>query len=348
MKVLAVDDMRKLIRKVGINKFLSQVIQSLETDFSNWDSFLKSPRHATHFPHGVIELMPCSDQELYSFKYVNGHPRNTREGKLSVIAVGMLANVADGYPMLLCEMTLLTALRTAAVTALGAKYLAREDSVTLAIIGSGAQAEFQVLAAALVRPVRYVRFIDTDPAAMSKFARNLADYDFTLEPCASIAEAMSGADMVITATAAKQKAVVLTADMITPGMHIHGLGGDCPGKTELDPAILPRCRIVVEYLSQSRLEGEIQNLPDPANCTELWELVAGTRPGRESATQVTLLDSVGFALEDHSILKLVYELSERLGIGRPLALIPDLADPKDLFGSLAGSGEAVATGLKSR
>ena len=95
---------------------------------------------------GVIELMPICDDEYYAFKYVNGHPYNPQSNKLTVVAVGMLSQVKDGYPLMISEMTLLTALRTAGTSALAARYLAKPNSKVMAMIGTGSQSEFQVIA----------------------------------------------------------------------------------------------------------------------------------------------------------------------------------------------------------
>ncbi|MCG8426803.1 MAG: ornithine cyclodeaminase [Chromatiales bacterium] len=334
MKVITIDALRQIVERLGQKAFMREVIAAQEEDMGRWDEFQKSPRHAVHYPHGVIELMPCADDTLYAFKYVNGHPKNTREGKLSVIALGLLTEVDSGYPLMLSEMTLLTAFRTAATTALGAKYLARANSQHLALIGTGAQAEFQLLACQSVLPLHTVSYYDCDPQAMDKFAIHAQTAVDKLIPCTDIAEAVAEADMVITATAAKKKNRLLSHQMVRPGTHINGLGGDCPGKTELDPALLDHCKIVVEYLEQSREEGEIQNLGGAHIHGELRELINGSKPGRENDQEITLLDSVGFALEDFSILRLVYRLAQELQIGHELELMPSLSDPKNLFSLL--------------
>ena len=334
MKVITIDALRQIIDRVGLHGFMRKVILALEEDFLRWDEFHKSPRHAVHYPEGVIELMPCGDDALYAFKYVNGHPKNTHEGKLSVIGLGLLAEATSGYPLMLSEMTLLTAFRTAAVTALGAKYLARPDSACLALVGTGAQAEFQLLACRTLLPFECVRYYDLDSEAMEKFAAYARSHVDSLVPCADITETVKGADMVITATAAKKRIRLLSRRMVGPGVHIHALGGDCPGKTELDPELLKHCKIVVEYLPQSQCEGEIQNLADLPVHGELWELLDGRKAGRENDQEITLFDSVGFALEDFSILRLVYRLACELEIGEELALIPSVSDPKNLFGLL--------------
>jgi len=218
--------------------------------------------------------------------------------------------------------------------------MARPDSTCMALIGNGAQAEFQALAFHRMLGIRELRLFDVDPRATSKVERNLAAMrlpDLQVVRCASSAEAVRGADIVTTATADKRNAVILTPDMIEPGMHLNAVGGDCPGKTELHADILrrPDVRIVVEFEPQSRVEGEIQQLDHATAVSEFAAVVAGRVPGRAHADEVTLFDSVGFALEDFSALRYLMRLHEQRRAGaRELDLIPELTDPKDLFGAL--------------
>jgi ornithine cyclodeaminase len=122
--------------------------------------------------------------------------------------------------------------------------------------------------------------------------------------------------------------------MIEPGMHINAVGGDCPGKTELHADVLRSAAVFVEYTPQTRVEGDIQQMPADFPVTELWEVMAGGQPGRTSRAQVTVFDSVGFALEDFSALRFMHDAAGELGLGERIALIPELANPKDLFGVL--------------
>ena len=141
-----VENTARWARTVGFETIAIGLVSYLEDDFRRWEQFDKCPRIASHSTFGVIELMPTSDHETYGFKYVNGHPINTKTGLQTVTAFGVLADVASGYPTFLSEMTLLTAMRTAATSAMAAKYLARPDAETMALIGTGAQSEFQSLA----------------------------------------------------------------------------------------------------------------------------------------------------------------------------------------------------------
>ena len=332
---LSVTDLRELLRTVGLPAFIRELAEALHADFCRWPVFEKSPRVASHSSLGVIELMPISDGVDYAFKYVNGHPRNAERGLPTVMAFGVLADVATGCPRWLMELTLCTALRTATTSALTARALARPGAQHMALLGCGAQAEFQALAFETLLGIRRLTVFDPDPAACVRLQAHLAQVSgLQVRAAGSAQEAVRGADIVTTATAAKHHARVLTPDMLAPGMHINAIGGDCPGKTELDPAVLRAARIVVELEAQTRHEGEIQQLPPDWPVAELWRVLRGEVVGRESSEQITLFDSVGFALEDYSVLRTVARLAEQLGLGQRLDLAPELREPKDLFGLL--------------
>ena len=331
VRVITVSDIQKIIQKIGIEKFYQEFITALEKEYARWNVFNKSPRHAIHVDHGVMEVMPICDDEFYSFKFVNGHPYNTSQKKLTVAALGLLAEIKNGYPLMISEMTLLTALRTSSTSALAAKYLAKKNTKTIGIIGTGAQSEFQVMAQKALFNIETVNYFDIDKKAMEKFAYNLKKYNLKLNTCDNAQSVLEDADIITTATATKSQTQILNSDWIHPGLHINSIGGDCPGKTELDKKILSKTKIVVEYLPQSKVEGEIQQA-DAKIYAELWELVTGAKKGRENESEITLFDSVGFAIEDFAILKFIYELSLKNNIGTDMPLIPELKNPKDLFG----------------
>jgi ornithine cyclodeaminase len=346
---IGIERIQQLVARRGVARFMEELAGEIEADFLRWSAFDKSPRHATHSPVGVIELMPASDGRLYAFKYVNGHPKNTAVGLLTVTAFGVLADVQTGYPLLLSELTLTTALRTAATSALAARRMARPDSRVMALIGNGAQSEFQAIAFHRMLGIRHVRLYDTDAGATDKLERNLARLrlaDLEVVRCASSAAAVQGADIITTVTADKRNATILTPEMVTAGVHVNAVGGDCPGKTELHPDILSRAdaRVVVEYEPQTRIEGEIQQMPADFPVIELAQVLAGHSPGRASDREVTIFDSVGFALEDFSALRYLLRIHhEERGGEQQVDLVPDLEDPKDLFGLLASAPEQLAS-----
>ncbi len=329
---VSVENMMRLVNTLGAPKMMAEICKYIEADFRRWPEFDKTPRVAAHSEEGVIELMPTSDGEFYGFKYVNGHPANMARGFQTVTAFGVLANVGNGYPVLFSEMTILTALRTAATSALAAKYLAPKEARVMGMIGNGAQCEFQALAFNEIIGIETVRLYDLDPQATKKAAQNLRNSNLNVVVCKSAEEAITGVDIITTCTADKQNATVLTDNMVGSGVHINAIGGDCPGKTELHKDILLRSDIFVEYPPQTRAEGEIQALDPEFPVTELWRVIEGQKEGRISSRQITLFDSVGFATEDFSALRYIHHQIQKTDHYVKLDLLADPDDPRDLFG----------------
>lgn len=316
----------------GIERILTGMVEYIEHDFRRWPTFDKSPRVASHSPLGVIELMPTSDGETYGFKYVNGHPSNPSRGLQTVTAFGVLADVQSGYPTFWSEMTVLTAFRTAATSAMVARVLARPDSHTMAMLGTGTQSEFQALAFRGLLGINRLRIWDTDPAAMEKFVRNLAPLGFEIVVATDATDAVTGADVITTCTADKANATVLSEAMVAPGVHVNAIGGDCPGKTELEAGVLSRGDVFVEFPAQTRIEGEIQQMDPDFPVTEFWQVLTGQAAGRTSAEQITVFDSVGFAIEDFSALRFLRDGVDGTPFYIDIDLVADPDDPKDLFG----------------
>ena len=343
---VSVDNMMKNLTVVGVEQFISGLANYIEADFRRWESFDKKPRIPAHAPQGVVELMPTSDGKTFGFKYVNGHPGNMRDGLQTVTGFGVLSDLRTGYPLLFTEMTILTALRTAATSALAGKYLAPQRARTMAMIGNGAQSDFQCLGFKALVGITDIKAFDIDMEASQRLARNLAGSGLNVTICKTAEDAIEGADIITTVTADKRYATILTDNMIGSGVHINAVGGDCPGKTELHRDILLRSTIFVEFPEQTRIEGELQQLPEDHEVTELWQVYSGQVPGRVSAEQITLFDSVGFAIEDFAALRFLNDLLPQTGHFEKLDLLADPDDPRDLYGmvlrSQAGPNGAVA------
>ena len=329
---VSVDDMMKIILDLGVENMMLGICEYLEEDFKRWELFDKTPRVASHSSDGVIELMPTSDGEVYGFKYVNGHPKNTKDGLQTVTAFGVLSDVDTGYPVLFTEMTILTALRTAATSAMAAKYLMPKGSKTMAMIGNGAQSEFQALAFKAICGIENIRLYDIDGTASDRCMANLEGRGLNIVKCISEQMAVEGAKIITTVTADKQYATILTDNMVGYGVHINAIGGDCPGKTELHKDILLRSEIFVEYPPQTRIEGEIQQLDDDHPVKELWQVMTGEIEGRTNDKQITLFDSVGFAIEDFSALRYIRDQLVATSHYQNLDMVADPDDPRDLFG----------------
>ena len=329
---VSVENMMRLVLERGVETCMEEIATYIEQDFRRWPLFDKTPRVASHSSDGVIELMPTSDGIDYGFKYVNGHPKNMKDGLQTVTAFGLLASVDTGYPVLLSEMTVLTALRTAATSAVATKYLARKDARVLALIGNGAQSEFQALALKKICGIKTVRLYDVDGTATAKCAANLAGTGLEVVSCGSPEEAIEGAGVVTTCTADKQYATILTDNMVGAGLHINAIGGDCPGKTELHRDILLRSDIFVEYPPQTRIEGDIQQLDADHPVKELWQVLTGEVKGRKDARAITLFDGVGFAIEDFSALRWLRDALRSSNRYQDLDMIADPDEPRDLYG----------------
>lgn len=345
VRFVDVAHLTRWVRDTGVEQIITGLSAQIAADFRRWPLFEKSPRYGIHSERGVIELMPTSDGVRYGFKYVNGHPGNPTRGLQTVTAFGVLADVDSGYPVLWTEMTVLTALRTAATSALMARTLARPDSRVMALIGTGSQSEFQALGFRALLGIESLRIWDTDPAALDKFEANARTLGFDVFRASSAAEAVDGADIITTCTADKANATVLTDAMVRPGVHVNAIGGDCPGKTELDPAILHRADVFVEFPEQTRIEGEIQQLHPEHPVTELWRVLRGEAAGRTSAEQITIFDSVGFAVEDFSALCYLDEATRGTDYAVDVNLIADPVDPKNLF-SLVNADVVTAAGVR--
>lgn len=338
-----VNTLTKLIAKIGLPNFMQELLGYMQSDFKQWEHFDKSSRTAAHSETGVIELMPIANQNLYSFKYVNGHPLNPSYGYSTVMAFGALSDVRTGFPVMLSELTLATAIRTAVTSVMAAKTLANSNVQKMAMIGCGAQSEFQAIGFHCLLGINELRIFDIDPKAMDKLQNHLKAYpNLSVIRCRNAQECCDGTDIITTATADKNYATILTKDMVQPGMHINGVGGDCPGKTEISVDVLLMGKIFVEHEAQTRVEGDIQQLPANYPVNALWQVIAGQSKGRDSREQITIFDSVGFALEDFSTLRYIYDLARKHQLGQVIELIPKLSNPKDLF-SL--TSEAAASDL---
>ena len=336
---LGAPDVARIVARKGLPVCIAGVADRIHADFLRWNEFDKSPRVASHSLDGVIELMPVADASWYSFKYVNGHPKNTQRGVSTVMAFGVLADVATGAPRLLAELTLPTAIRTAAMSALAARALARKNSRVMALIGNGAQAEFQAIAFRDLVGIRTLRVYDVDTRATDKLVRNLQGQGLDVIVCASTAEAVRGGDIVTTITADKQRATIITP---RDGRARHAL--------QWRRRRLPRqdrvaCRRAARCERLRRVRATDAHRGGPAadagrlRSHRAVARAVGPGRGRTNDAQVTVFDSVGFAIEDYSALHFLHDTARELGIGDVIRLVPQMNDPKDLFGTIPSDND---------
>ena len=320
MQLLSAQDVQTLARRLGVRPLLRQITEALAEDFARCVQLPGPAPCVLPAPPGEIALRPWSDGHYFGFKYEAHRPDNVKRGRPNRSSLGGLGLVETGELLLLADMTLLSALRTAATAALGARLLARPESRALALLGTGAQSEFLVLALLDVLPLREVRYFDPDLHAMMKFARNLEDAVCCLEPCGNVAETLRGADMVVAATSAPQKLRLLEAELVPAGVHIHALAdGDLP-QAGLDPALLQRCRVAVDV----QRDGD-------GTTIGLQALLRDGAVLRQHRRDTTLLVSTGVGLQDFSVLRAAHALADSLQLGTPLQFMAEPEDPKDLY-----------------
>jgi alanine dehydrogenase len=242
---------------------------------------------------GFLLLMPAYAGAL-GVKLVTFYPDN--QGVATHHAVIQLFKPDTGEPLATMDGRLITEERTAAVSAVATKLLARADASVLALIGSGTQARSHLRALRLVRDIRRVRV--WSPRHAQAFAR-----EFGVEAAASPEEAVSGADIVVTATTSRVP--VLRGEWLSPGAHINAVGAPRPDWRELDDEVLRRARVYVDSRDAASAEsGDVRAAPHVV--AELGEVIAGTRPGRDSRDEITLFKSLGQAVEDVVAADLVY------------------------------------------
>ncbi len=224
MKILTVENLVYLTKKHGLKNIFNGIRNEIYKDFRNWDTFNKCPRIANHSNEGVIELMPISNKNTYSMKYVNGHPNNYKYNLPTVMAYGMLSNVITGEPFFICELTFSTAIRTACTSVMAAQILARDNCKSMAIIGNGAQSEFQALAFYYLMGIKHFKLYDIDQKASEKLVKNLSKfssinaiiYNNTFDACKDV-------DIITTITADKAYRTIIDTHMISVGQHINAI-----------------------------------------------------------------------------------------------------------------------------
>jgi len=277
--------------------------------------------------NGDLRTMPSYLEELgvSAVKIVNVHPDNRTKYNLpTVMAVIVLIDPKSGAPIAIMSGTTVTDMRTGAAGGIAAKYLARNNSKIVGLIGAGAQAKTQLMALLEVYgKLEEVRVWSRSKETKQRFvAETEPAYGHLckITSVETINEAVKGADIVVTTTPSRKPLV--TNDMVSLGMHFNCIGADAPGKEELDPAILKRAKIVVDDWEQASHSGEInvplsQGMITKENVwVEIGEIVAGLKPGRERQDEITIFTSTGLAVQDAVTAKIAYKKAIDKGIGR--------------------------------
>ncbi|MDZ7800061.1 MAG: hypothetical protein U5K81_04610 [Trueperaceae bacterium] len=246
--------------------------------------------------------------DSFCVKLSTGFFRNPELGLPSASGLMVVLSAETGRPLaVLLDDGYLTELRTAAAGAVAADALARPDARHVAILGAGAQARWQLDALRLVRNVTHVDVWARRPAAAKAFARAARkETGLIVTPSTSVADAVADADVVVTATPAREP--LLYADMLPPGVHVTAMGADAAGKRELAADVLRAADVlVVDALAQSRTLGELQHADDAtaARAILLGDVLAGEAPGRRTDADVTVCDLTGTGVQDTVVARWV-------------------------------------------
>jgi alanine dehydrogenase len=239
-----------------------------------------------------------------------GNPE--RLGLPTIQGVVVLCDATDGRPLAVLDSTEITAVRTGAATAVAARHLARPESAAVTVVGCGIQGRVQLLALARVLPLRRAFAVDADDAAAARFASLMAEQaGIPVTAVRSLAEATLQSDVCVTCTPSRR--ALLAPAHVRPGTFIAAVGADHPEKQELDPGLFRGTIVVVDALKQCLESGDLHHAvaagairADQVHAA-LGEIVAGSRPGRRTPTEVTVFDSTGTALQDVAAAALVYE-----------------------------------------
>ena len=256
---------------------------------------------------GLLGLMPAyraGDEGAFGLKAICVFPENPAKGKDAHQGAVMLFSRETGELLALMNASEITAIRTAAVSAVATRLLAREDAEELAIIGAGVQARTHLAALAAVRPIKRARVACRNIEHAEQLAREMQpDFSFPIEPVRTNEEAVRDADVIVTATSSLEP--VIDKEWISPGAHVNAIGTHSPNSREIDSATMAAARIFTDrresVLNEAGdyLLAAKESLVTPESILgEIGELLIGTKPGRTSSTDITLFKSLGLAIED--------------------------------------------------
>jgi alanine dehydrogenase len=275
------------------------------------------PDGGFHVKTGVLDL-----QRPYFAAKVNGNfPENQKRfGRPTIQGVIVLCDAERGTPLAVMDSREITSLRTAAATAVAAKYLAPRNSKTVTICGCGIQGRVQVKALTRVLHLQTIFAYDQNEEQRLRFAQEVTrDLGTTVTAVTDLAVAVRKSDICVTCTPSRRP--LLDSGDVSPGTFIAAVGADHPEKQELHPNLIGKSKIVADVLQQCAAMGDLHHALDAGVITEadvyaeLGEVVAGKKPGRESDEEIIIFDSTGMALQDVAAAAFVYEKAERQGSG---------------------------------
>lgn len=260
-----------------------------------------------------------------TLKWVNVHPLNKKRGLPSVMAVLILSDPKNGFPLCIMDGTYATNLRTGAAGGVAAKYLARKNSEDVGLVGCGAQAETQLMALRELFKIKNVQVWGHKERLAKDFIKRTRWMKLRMRAADTIRDCVKNSDIIVTTTPSRKPLIKL--DWLKRGVHINAIGADAPGKEELDPKILKASKIVVDSFDQASHSGEI-NVPLKKGViskrniySDIGRIISGKKPGRTNDKETTIFDSTGLAIQDVAISNLIYKKAVRQHKGTYIDLI---------------------------
>ena len=349
-KILAIDDLRRIVTTVGIDKLMDELIERLKDAFLQYDPARVSVPTREGFFYsqpvpGLIEWMPLRECDQVTIKIVGYHPSNpTRAGMPTILSTISAYDTHTGHLICVADGTLLTAMRTGAASAVASDVLAREDSRRLGLIGCGVQALTQFHALSRNFDFEEVLIYDREPAVADGFAgrmQRLEGAEGLVVRKVAVAEMVSQVDILCTATTVEAGAGPVFEDgNVRPWLHVNAVGSDLPGKMEVPRSLLKRSLVCPDFAHQALREGECQQLESDAIGPELAVVLKEAERFEELREKTTVFDSTGFALEDHVALGLACDYAKELGLGKEIELESLPTDPHDPYSCLVSTASA--------
>ena len=309
---------------------MKEIIENVETayEFHAERKVQMPPKEYIFYKkfRGDLRIMPCFVRGLNEsgVKNVNVHPDNPRKHSLpTVMAMIELVDPKTGFPVSVMDGTWITDMRTGAAAGVATKYLARDNSEVLGLVGAGVQAATGLEAIMEVMDIKEVKVSCRTCETRDLFAQRASEkYGIPVKSVDTIKEAVQGADILLTTTPAREP--VVKSKWVSPGTHINAMGADAPGKQELDSHILQKSKIIIDCWDQASHSGEI-NIPVQEGIVrqsdvhgKIGDVIIGSIPGRTSDEEITVFDSTGLAVQDIVTAWNVYEKALQKGIGQKM------------------------------
>lgn len=309
---------------------MKEILDSVETAFKvHAERSVEMPAKEYLFYkkfRGDLRIMPCFVRKMdeSGVKCVNVHPDNPRKYNLpTVMAIIELVDPKTGFPISIMDGTWITNMRTGAAAGVATKYLARENSEVLGLVGAGVQALTGFEAINEVMDIKEVRVSCRTCETREHFAQKITEeYGIEAKAVETIKEAVVGADVLLTTTPSREP--VVKSKWVSPGTHINAMGADAPGKEELDSHVLYKSKIVIDCWEQASHSGEI-NIPVAEGIVRksdihgsIGEVITGKIPGRTSDEEITIFDSTGLAVQDIVTAWNIYEKALEKNIGQKM------------------------------